>query len=878
MNGSIRRLFHDGENEKARISVLFADLIRAPLAFNRRTVDPRNLDPRLLEHPIGLSLSPGDNPFRQLCGVIDLDRYPSLRLRQKSRDGGRAQELQDAVHEGASLYTGAASRLSFPREFRNTRQAKDDLKLRALCDRGKLRYDLDKSKSEMDTKPCAAQERWRFGQFELNAAGCELRKSGVLLRIQEQPLRILIALLERPGEIVTREDLKSRLWPSDTFVDFERSLNAAVAKLRQTLLDSAERPRYVETIARQGYRFIAPVHRVNHEPDSTDVDRVGTQTATRPRTRPGWAAATAGAMVLGLAAGYLIKQRSAPAMRIGVVQFSFPVPEGTRFVNDPAVVNDPAMRGPVVSPDGRQLVFAPIDNSGRSALWLRHLNSEGARRLENTDGGLLPFWSPDSANIGFFAEGKLKRVPASGGPVQEICDAHIPEGGSWATNNTIMFASGSLYVVSALGGAVTEVRRLDHARGENLHSWPQILPDGRNFIFVKRIERGRYIPGESGVFAGSLDLPTDKQILANVTKASLAGPGKLVFLRDGVLLRQRLDQRLNLEGEPVPITDSAKEVGAFSVSQNVLAYRHMPPRSASQPAWYGRDGHKLGTVAEPARWSQFVLSPDEKMAALSMGTARDTSPMHIWLLKLDTQLLSQATYGDGEADPVWSPDSRTLLYDAYRKAESKIDLMLLTPGERTPRLLYSDGRSNKAEAWSPDGRFILFRRDEVTAMVVPADGSTKPTVLLSTGSVNGRFSFSPDGQWLTYAQSEPPQSARQWTTYRVYVAKAQGLAGIRQVSAGFGCTPLWRGDGRELFYMGEHGELMSVEVQQGAELNIGPPRRLFTPPIPDIPPCYGLYARQRDGQRFIVLEKLPAPPGDDQIHVVVSGTDGTEIR
>src|SRR6476646_5839153 len=122
---------------------------------------------------------------------------------------------------------------------------------------------------DMNSKPAAPVERRRFGQFEVDLATGELRKSGLRIRIQDQPLRILGALLERPGELVTREDLRERLWPAETFVDFERSLNAAVAKLRQTLTDSAEQPRYVETVARRGYRFVAPVT-VSPAPSKTD--------------------------------------------------------------------------------------------------------------------------------------------------------------------------------------------------------------------------------------------------------------------------------------------------------------------------------------------------------------------------------------------------------------------------------------------------------------------------------------------------------------------------------------------------------------------------------------------------------------------------------
>src|SRR5689334_23396141 len=111
----------------------------------------------------------------------------------------------------------------------------------------------------MSSQPSVRPDRWRFGQFEIDLSTGELRKSGLRMHIQDQPLKILGALLERAGELVTREELRERLWPSETFVNFERSLNAAVAKLRQVLADSAEKPRYIEAMARRGYRIVAPV-------------------------------------------------------------------------------------------------------------------------------------------------------------------------------------------------------------------------------------------------------------------------------------------------------------------------------------------------------------------------------------------------------------------------------------------------------------------------------------------------------------------------------------------------------------------------------------------------------------------------------------------
>src|SRR5438105_4608533 len=233
-------------------------------------------------------------------------------------------------------------------------------------------YDGD----NMSSNPSAPPERWRFGQFEVDLATGELRKNGLRMHIQEQPLRILGALLERAGELVTREELRERLWPSETFVDFERSLNAAVAKLRQVLADSAEQPRYLETVARRGYRFVVPVEaslppqeNVKLHVDSTAVEAVG-PIPLHEREHWLWTAAALILLILGSTAVYLLKRREVVVSQSEVVRFVVFPPEGTRIDESSAV-----------SSDGRKLAFMAFDASGHRTLWVRTLASESAVRL-----------------------------------------------------------------------------------------------------------------------------------------------------------------------------------------------------------------------------------------------------------------------------------------------------------------------------------------------------------------------------------------------------------------------------------------------------------------------------------------------------------------
>src|SRR5690242_9944821 len=283
----------------------------------------------------------------------------------------------------------------------------------------------------------------RFGPFEVDFATSELRRSGSRVRIQEQPLRILEILLEQPGELVSRERLRERLWPSDTFVDFERSLNAAVAKLRQALHDSADRPVYVETVSRKGYRFIAPVTEAT-EPEPAPI-------TSRPSRRR--AALLAAAALVVCASVILLvwaKFRHRETLNDGgSIRFTVAMPEGTELADASYAANA------VISPDGRALalVLSPTGTVARS-IWIRPFASEAARRLEGTEGATLPFWSPDSREIGFFAGGQLKSVAAANGSVRVLCDSgELAYGASWGRADVIVYSAGDhLYAVNAGGG------------------------------------------------------------------------------------------------------------------------------------------------------------------------------------------------------------------------------------------------------------------------------------------------------------------------------------------------------------------------------------------------------------------------------------------
>jgi eukaryotic-like serine/threonine-protein kinase len=328
-----------------------------------------------------------------------------------------------------------------------------------------------------------------------------------------------------------------------------------------------------------------------------------------------------------------------------------------------------------ISPDGRRLVFLASPGS-TSQLWIRSLDSLESHPLPDTEGaGVLPFWSPDSRYIAFESQGKLKKIDASGGPAQTICDLGGPfAGGSWSRDGVILFASprAGIMRVPASGGTPSLVTSLDASDGEVVQTTPFFLPDGRHFVYTAFSPQS----GRSGAYAGSRDAqPKDQshQRLVATSATSVyvpspqAGNGQLLFLRDGTLVAQTLDtKRLELTGEPIPVAENvgivapSTPVGLFAASENgVLIYLRGSSSDNSQLTWYDRQGKMLGAAGDPEPYDTMTLSPDGTRAAVT----RDGD---VWVVDLmrgsSTRLTTSGTVNQSSA--IWSPDSTHIAYTA----------------------------------------------------------------------------------------------------------------------------------------------------------------------------------------------------------------------
>ena len=718
--------------------------------------------------------------------------------------------------------------------------------------------------------------RVRFGAFEADLQAGELRKSGIRVRLQDQPFRVLALLLERSGEVVSREELRAQIWPDDTFVDFDHSLNTAINKIREALGDSASHPRFVETIPRRGYRFVFPVPR----PPAKDGAEAGVGSpppgapATRgilpKRERLAWviaAVATIGALAVGVA--YFAEPSREPAEGPPLTTFQIHPPEGITFA--PLATTGP----PTISPDGQHLVFRGESKDGSRMLWHRPLDSMDVHSLAGTQGAAYPFWSPDSRQVAFFAEGKLKRLAIGGGEPRPVCDAPAGRGGAWSAGGTsgeemILFAplaQTGLHRISPNGGEATPVTALDRAAGELSHRRATFLPDGEHFLYVVLTKDGA--KEREGIYLAKIgpgsEQPaqqgaTGRRLLGGFAQVAYAPPidthptGYILHVVDENVMAQPFDAgSLELTGKPffvaAPVAvDWGRATAGFSVSNTgSLVLGSMGSEHLAQLVWFDRAGERLDIVGDSANYAWVELSPDEGRVAFDVpfwGRAKNDCSVLEFASGRRMQITSHPRFDGG---PIWSPDGQRVAFTSYRGDAKPRTYLTASTGVGDPELLTDE--VGGAWDWSRDGKYILrYRRGETTdsdLWVTPLDGdrASVPYLEEKFDQINGQFS--PDGRYVAYNSNESGQR-------EVYVQPFPATGDKWLISVHGGWHPRCRGDGAELFYIASDGMLMSVEVQRGSSLAAGTPRGLFrtrTPAVHLFRPKYDVSA---DGQRFLI--------------------------
>jgi eukaryotic-like serine/threonine-protein kinase len=587
---------------------------------------------------------------------------------------------------------------------------------------------------------------------------------------------------------------------------------------------------------------------------------------TRSSAIPWAAAALLG--VIAAALGVVLWREKPP--EAPVERFSIPAPENTAF-------DFTAMHGGSVeaSPDGRRIVFSAAAE-GKMQLWVRSLASLSPVALAGTEGAILPFWSADSENIGFFADGKLKRISPAGGLPITICDAPDGMGGTWNREGVIVFGAqsvGPLYRVAASGGTPSPVTTLDIQQKETTHRWPWFLPDGRHFLY-ETAGNGRLT-----IRAASIDAPAGNSPLvipAILHPANVAySQGYLLFDQAHTLMAQSFDaQRLTTTGEVVSLADHVQQLvtngrAAFGVSTNgLLAYKSGPIGDIAQLTWYDRAGKQIGTLGQAANLTGVRISPDQKSVVINIVDS-STRNKDLWIYDINRGLKARFTFDPAEErEASWSRDGRWIAFNSYRKGHLDLYRKAST-GAGPEELLYADSRNKYPTSFSPDGKLLLYmvyvdasNKNQLWILPLEPDatGERKPTPFAPSGFNSSWGQFSPDGHWIAYVSDESQRN-------EVYVDPFPGRGGKKQISTAGGDQPVWRTDGKEIFYVAPNGQMMAAEVvSKNGSLEVGTVRSLFG----SVPALMGHgYDVSADGQRFLVRT---VPQADEPLTVVRNWT------
>ena len=597
----------------------------------------------------------------------------------------------------------------------------------------------------------------------------------------------------------------------------------------------------------------------NLKRDGSSVERALDQPRSKSRTL-NFAAITLGLVALiGVGLYFVLSRMRAPggyfsraAIEKEPIQFNISM-EGMSTITTEMQNHHLA-----VSPDGRYLAFVVL-SGGRRMLWLRPRDGVSMNPLAGTENAASPFWSPDSNWIGFFANGQLKKINATGGPVQTLCAVQLNDvTGTWNRDGIILFAgerSGpealdGLYKVSASGGEKAQIAKPDRSKGEQWYIWPYFLPDDQHFLYLASDERSK----GSTLYVGSLDSNNRKALLQISSRAEYVSPGYLLYVREGTLVAQPFDaDNLSFTGDALPVAEEIQYFSptgwaVFSATENLIAYQSGDV--LSRLVWYDRNGHELSSVGPQANHESPRISPDEQRVAVAVANPR-TGTLDLWVYELTSPLTTRFTFSDQytEYNPVWSPDGGRLAFvgdtegppHLYEKAWG---------GTVDEEMLLPPGGVQWSHDWSSDGRFILYEESspngKVDLLVLPMFGERKPRPFRNTPFIETEGRFSPDGRWVAYVSDESGQR-------EVYVESFQvdgpGEGARWRISTAGGSQPVWRRDGKELFYLAADNKLMSVSVKSGQEFSGESPTALFR-----IDPSGGggFYDVTRDGQRFLV--------------------------
>jgi DNA-binding winged helix-turn-helix (wHTH) protein/Tol biopolymer transport system component len=720
---------------------------------------------------------------------------------------------------------------------------------------------------------------FKFADVEVREREFCLVKAGEVLPVEPKTFRVLLFLLRNPQKLIAKEELLNAVW-GDAVVT-EGSLTRTIVQLRRLLGDEIRNPRYIETVATVGYRFVCKVEvseTASGDMQATDKanglsegdfvetpvqsardlsrelkwisGQVGLTKASEPaprrRERFAWGVAAVCIALLtwlGVAHWRSIQPAESRHLRLSLLP-----PPSTSFVP----------YNFAISPDGRRLAFVAVAQDGGTALWIRSLAAGAAQQLTGTEGATLPFWSPDSRQVGFFQASKLKSVDPSSGAVQILCDAPGAAGGAWNNRGTIIFVgiqlgkspSGThgILKVPASGGEPQFVASGDAPNAAIF--WPSALPDGDHFLYFLR---GSSKPAQKqGIYVGSLSTQESKLISSEIIGNTQFASSRLYYARERSLMAQSFDlKRLQLTGLPEAVSRQELEEApafsrtGFSVSDNGVVVFQSTTESLSRLAWFDRSGKELEELPRTG-YRDPALSRNGALLAVS-SEEEHNGKQYINIYDFARGTSTRVSEGGKDSLPVFSPDGKRVAYLANHDRTSKYIEVAATDGSgKLERLVASDRLA--LNDWSADGRFLAYMNFQKS--VVPElevlDIRNHSQTAYATGA---EAQFSPDGRWIAFTGLGSSGSGDP----EVYVGRFPGPGRRIQISNHGGAQARWRADGKELFYITMDKKLMAVAIDTSHDEPVaGVPHVLFQTRI--IGPGFVLfqYAVSPDGSRFLI--------------------------
>ena len=706
----------------------------------------------------------------------------------------------------------------------------------------------------------------KFEDFELDPSVYELRFKGSPIRLERIPMELLLLLSSRPGELVSRAEIIERIWGKNVFLDTENGINTAIRKVRVALQDDPESPRFVVTVAGRGYRFIAPVARetalrvipsaekgiarVADEKQESGRDAAselkwiaatGSQRAEsshadvmpppisrrRARERIAWGAAGAIASVaVALIIGFALRAPKPPQ----------PLRVSAEIGADATLFTE---YGPsaILSPDGTRLAFVATGSDHARHIYIRPLDQLQATALAGTENARDHFFSPDGQWLGFFADGKLKKVSTQGGAAVTLCEAPDSRGGSWSEDGAIVYSPehwGSLFKVSSAGGPPEALTSLDKQTGEQTQRWPQVLPGGKAVLFTSSGAFVDYEDAEVAVY--SMTSGQRKTLLRGATHARYVSTGHLVYTHKGTLFAVPFNlQRLQVTGQPAPVLEDVVAIpihgGAqYSISDTgILVY--VAGRSDILNVsifWMDRKGKFTPLRETPAVYYDPVFSPDGKRLAIEIYDGKRSD---IWVYDWKRDAIARLTSGGrGNYSPVWTPDGQRITYFSAEGGGGFAVYWKHADGTGEPQRLAETKAPAAGGSWRPDGKVLAFTQINSGAPLeiytLSLEGEEKSGWKFGTPRpfLKNSFSpaFSPDGRWLAYSSEESG-------SLELYVQPFPGPGGKWQVSTGGGLHARWSRDGKELLYRTYENQIMVAGYSASKDTFQAARPRLWSP-------------------------------------------------